>query len=189
MDDIRLTYNDAALMRAVAAGDPGAFQEVKERYLDLVSRTSFRILCDREDSETVTVQVFCRILDYASDYDGCRPLTEWILAATCRLCHIRLIRRMFLRIFALFPDVYVTSSPELPWEDDYISKKAWEIYCRSCMKLSYRQRVIYILCELEGMSVSQVHYITGLRPSSILYCLEKARERIKKELNRYGKVR
>ena len=188
MDDINNT-RDAALMRAVAAGDPESFHEIMNRYLPIVSRTSFRILCDRPDSEYVTVEVFSRVWSNAADYDGTRPFYEWILAMTCRLCRQRVFWRMMLRVLAIRPDIYVTSPPRTPWEDDYISKQAWEIFCRASLKLTSRQRIVYTLCELECLSVSQVHYITGLRPSSITYSLMQARERVKSELKRYGRVR
>ena len=188
MDDIMNT-RDAALMRAVAAGDTEAFHEIMYRYLPLVSRTSFRILCDREDSESITVDVFSRVWSDASDYDHARPFYEWLLAMTCRLCRIRVFRRRILWVLAIRPDIYVTSPPKVPWEDDYISKQAWEIFCRASLKLTSRQRIVYTLCELEGLSVSQVHYVTGLRPSAITYALMRARERVKSELKRYGRVR
>lgn len=189
MDEMYYNARDAALMRAVAAGDPEAFQEIMDRYLALVSRTSFRILCERKDSEFVTVEVFSRVWNDAADYNPSRPLSEWLLAMTCRICRLRVFRRTVLWILAIRTDIYVTSPPKIPWEDDYISKQAWEIYCRASLKLTSRQRVVYTLCELEGLSVSQVHYITGLRPSVITYALTKARERVKSELKRYGRVR
>lgn len=188
MNDIMNT-RDAALMRAVAAGDSESFHEIMNRYLPIVSRTSFRILCDRADSEYITVEVFCRVWINAADYDGSRPLYEWLLAMTCRLCRQRVFRRMMLRILAIRPDIYVTSPPMAPWEDDYISKQAWEIFCRTSLKLTSRQRIVYTLCELEGLSVSQVHYITGLRPSLITHFLMQARDQVKSELKRYGRVR
>ena len=40
---------DMTLMKEVAYGSMDAFEELMDRYLDLVSRTSFRILCDRRD--------------------------------------------------------------------------------------------------------------------------------------------
>ena len=35
--------------------------EIMEKYLSLVSRTSYRILCDRKDSEFVTVTLFVNL--------------------------------------------------------------------------------------------------------------------------------
>ena len=50
--------SDIALIKDVSYGNLEAFDELMNRYLDLVSRTSFRILCDRKDSEYVTARVF-----------------------------------------------------------------------------------------------------------------------------------
>ena len=86
-------------------------------------------------------------------------------------------------MLAVHPDVYDTSHPSLPWEDDYIIKQAWEMYCRSCGKLSLRERVIYTLCELEGLTVTKVHYITALRPSAIIDALMHARSMQKNHMS------
>ena len=53
-----LDRSDLSLLRDVTCGNYEAFAELMDRYLALVSRTSFRILCDRNDSESVTIDVF-----------------------------------------------------------------------------------------------------------------------------------
>lgn len=175
--------NDAALMRSVAVGDYEVFHNILETYLDLVVRTSFRILCDSDDSKAVAVEVFGRIWMKAGQYDSSRPLSEWLLVMTCRLCRRRYFIRRLPGMLTDRPEVYVMSHPSLPWDDDYITKQAWEFYCRASAKLSLRERVIYTLCELEGLTISQVHYITGLRPSAIIDALMHARNQVRNHIS------
>ena len=53
-------------MGAVALGLQDALKVVLDRYMPMVSRTSYRILCDRDDSEDVTQEVFIRVWKNAS---------------------------------------------------------------------------------------------------------------------------
>ena len=73
MKDTVSTYaGETALMRAVAQGRHEAFEVVLEGYMPMVARISYRILCDRTDSEYVTNEVFMRIWNNASAFDGDR---------------------------------------------------------------------------------------------------------------------
>lgn len=179
---------DASLMKNVVRGDTESFARIVDRYLPLVSRTSFRILCDRKDSEHVTEEVFQRAWENAGDYDLEMSVSEWLLKITCRLCRLRITRRRLLWLLAIRPDIYVTSAPVTDSPDDYIGKKAWEIYCRASVKLTPRQRIVFTLCELEGMTKCDVHRITGYSRFSVRHSLFVAREKIKTELERYGTV-
>ena len=62
--------SDAALMGAVAVGRQDALSVVLDRYMPMVSRVSYRILCDRCDSEDVTQEVFIKVWRNSSGFDG-----------------------------------------------------------------------------------------------------------------------
>ena len=114
--------NDVALMGAVALGRQDALNEVLDIYMPIVSRTSYRILCDRDDSEDITRKVFLRVWMKASDYDGRCDLSIWIYRITCNLCHGCLRRRSMLSFFWITPSLYETSAP-LPISPEAISPK------------------------------------------------------------------
>ena len=102
--------SDIALIKDVSYGNMEAFDELMNRYLDLVSRTSFRILCDRRDSEHVTVSVFLSLWHEVLDYDDRFTVGEWLLRKTCINARLRIMRRRILRIFGVINDVFVNVS-------------------------------------------------------------------------------
>ena len=182
--------SDAALMGAVALGQQDALKVLLDRYMLMVSRTSYRILCDRGDSEDVTQEVFIRIWRSASAFDGRYSLSTWIYRITCNLCYDSLRRRKVLSLFSVSPSVYETSAPEpLSPEEDFITKETWEIFCRASHNLSPKQRAVFTLRDLEGLDVEEVMTVTGLTPDQIKSNLHIARKKIRIELERYGKVR
>lgn len=182
--------NDAVLMGAVVLGSQGAFDEVMDRYMPMVSRTSYRILCDREDSEDVTQEVFIKIWRNASDFDCRYSLSTWIYRITCNLCYDRLRRRKILSFFSITPSLFETSAPMSPSpEEDFITKETWEIFCRASRHLSPKQRAVFTLRDLEGLETEEVEAVTGITPDQIKSSLHIARKKIRQELERYGKVR
>lgn len=174
-----------ALIKSVKAGDRKALAEIMDRYVPLVSRTSFRILCDRKDSEHVTVAVFCRLWTYAGEYDLDTDLSVWLLEMTCRLCRLRMARRHFLSMLDVHPELYVTSEPLLPVEEDYMDKQAWELYCRASSKLTALQRILFTLVELEGLEEEQVRLIVGVWRPRLRTALKKARGCMIAEMHKY----
>lgn len=181
--------NDKELMNRVATGDSSAVREVVEQYSELVFRTCYRILCDRKDAEAVTEAVFRHIVSNASRYDEDLPLKLWILRHVCRKARFRITRRRLMYIFGVRPDVYFTSAPKVADHDDYITHQAWEIYCRAAMKLNPMQMIVYSLSVLEQLSDEDVYRITGIPDFKVRRDLNKANEKVKSELRRYGKVR
>jgi RNA polymerase sigma-70 factor (ECF subfamily) len=183
-------YDDETLMRGISYGNKGALDVLLDRYLPLVSRTSYRILCDRAGSEEVTVEVFVKLCRHASDYDSSVTLSVWIYRLVCHACIVRLMRDRIRDIFKVNIAVYETSAPYPPSpEEDFIAKESWEIFCRASRGLSLRQRIVYTLCELEGLAKDEVRSITGYSYESVKENIFAARQKIRQELEYYGKVR
>lgn len=176
-----------ALLRETSYGNDEAFMVLLDRYLELVSRTSFRILCDREDSEAVTVKVFVSLWNDVLDYDDRFTLSEWLLRKTCIYCRIRIMRRRILRIFGVSTDLFVRASPKVEDHDDYVVKKAWELFCRASLQMTPLQSVAYALCRLEGLEVNDTARITGLSNFRISLALQCASDKIRVELKHFGK--
>ena len=177
-----------ALMHEIGCGEIRALKHMMDRYLDLVSMTAFRILCDRKDSEAVTVEVFVHVWNYSEKYDGTISLRLWMLRLTDRYSRLRMVRRKVMYIFGQRPDLFVASAPKAPAYDDYVTKQAWELYCRASVHLSARQRGLFTLCVLEQVSLDDVSVVTKLSRRRIETLLSDAESVIRKELRHYGKA-
>lgn len=161
------------------------FTSYVDEYLALVSRTSFRILCDRKDSEAVSASVFKR---FWTLMDRCDDVGTLLYRLTCRYSFLRLVRRHILWIFQIRPDVFVTSRASGSPAEEYMKREAWEIFCRASSRMSPFCRIVYTLCELEELSVRKASYILHMKDSVVHAALVKARTSVRRELGRYGKV-
>ncbi len=181
--------SDSALIKAVALGSPDAMEILMDRYLPMVSRVSYRILCDISESEEVTKEVFMKVWRSAGEYDFRRGVSIWICRIIYNLCYIHLRRQRFLDLFTKHPSVYETSAPQpLSPDEDYNTKETWAIYCRASRFLTIRQASVFVFRELEELSTEDVSEIMNMRSDRIRDNLLTAREKIKQELARYGKV-
>ncbi len=184
-----LMKSDSSLMKGIALGSPDAMETFMDRYLPMVSRVSYRILCDIRESEEVTKEVFMKVWRSAGEYDFRYGVSLWMYRMIYNLCYIHLRRTRFLDLLSFHPSVYETSAPQpLSPEEDYITKETWGIYCRASRYLTIRQRAVFVLRDLEELPVEDVSVIMGMRTGRIVNELTAGREKIKEELSRYGKV-
>jgi DNA-directed RNA polymerase specialized sigma24 family protein len=165
-----------------------AFSELLDVYVPLVSRTSYRIMCDRADSEFITVSVMLSMWNDRMSFRDDMPLMQELLRRTCRACRRRLFRRRILMLMSIDPDVFVAASPVVPSYDEYIARQAWQIYCRASADFSDRQRFAYTLCELGGLSLASAAEGRGFRVSNLHAALAEARAAVKEGLAMYGKI-
>lgn len=180
-------HGDMALLKEISRGNETAFSILLDRYVELVSRNTFRIMCDRDDSEAVTRRVFASLWGDVFDYDDRFLLSEWLLRKTCLYCRIRMTRRRILRLFGVSTDVFVQASPRVDDQEDYVTKQAWEIYCRASSHLTPLQIASYALCELEGIRNDRVALITGLPQFRISLALQRGEEKVRHELEKYSR--
>lgn len=182
-----LDRSDLSLMRDVTYGNYEAFAELMDRYLALVSRTSFRILCDRNDSESITVDVFVSLWHDVFDYDDRFTLGEWLLKKTYDASQKRMIRRRILSIFGVHNDIFVNVAASVKNENDYHTKLAWELHCRAVSRMTVFQSTVYALRVLENLPQDSVAAITGARIFKVRAALKRAEEKVREELKEYGR--
>ena len=179
---------DRVLLKGVLHGSVPAFKKLMTEYIPLVSRTSYRILCDRSDSEYVTREVFIMLWHDPLFFMYERTLPYALLRKTCTLSRMRLMRRRMYKLFSIYPDVFVVSSPIVASADECIARQAWEVFCRASLNCSETQRVIYCLCELEGMSLKEAAYVGRYPEFMVEDALDAARKKVKEELDVYGRM-
>lgn len=178
---------DMPLLKQMHRGSEKAFEALMEKYLPLISRTSFRILCDRSDSEAVTEKVFVQLWHDVMSYDDRFTLAEWLLRRACVYSRLRISRRRLLYFTGVRPDLFALSKPKVEHVDDYLTTMAWEVFCRASSKMTPVQRIVFSLAVLEQLPDYKVAEITGLFKYRVNIALHRAQQKIYAELKRFGK--
>lgn len=143
---------DAALVRAVAAGDRGALATLYDRYASLVMAVGVRILRNRRDAEDIAHDVFLEVWRRAGTYDPAKAsVRTWlVLIMRCRALDRRKSAPVSMTS-ALVEDVRVSDPAEAP--DARLDRARVTIALES---LSVAQREVLVLGYYEGLSSSEI---------------------------------
>lgn len=156
-------------------------------YIGIVSRTSFRILCDRKDSDYVTVQVFVMLWKTYGKKKINLSFRDWLIRYACILSRLRITRRRLMSLAGMAPDLFVSSKPKAEDYDDYVTTQAWEVFCRASTAMTPMQRIVFTLISLEEMRVSDVSEICSLFKFRVMLAHKRAVTKVRQELHKFGK--
>jgi RNA polymerase sigma factor (sigma-70 family) len=180
----RSTYAlDAQLASLASSGDDSAFTTLVTRFQPAVFRWALMFANDPDDAEDITQEVFVRTYRQLDTYRSDGPLEAWLYRITRRTAiQMRRTRSRRGRL-ALSPgarpsrDVY-TTDPGGRVDRERAATVIHELFAG----LPRRQREIFDLVDLQGLSPAEAAERTGMKPVSVRANLFKARKAIRESL-------
>ena len=144
------------------------------------------MLCDEEEAKDMVQETLIRVWQSIRTYNPEKPFTTWIYTIASRLCLDRLKRMS--RIVAMPDDELVVR--RFATESDsqrVLENQEWVSIVRTMAEgLSDKQRLVFTLCQLEGLSSEEAQEITGLDARQVKSNLYVARQTIRKRLTALG---
>lgn len=180
----RTTYAlDAQLASLAAAGDDSAFTTIVTRYQPAVFRWALMFAVDPDEAEDITQEVFVQTHRQLGQYRSDGSLEAWLYRITRRSA--TQMRRKTKR-----RDRLASSPAAQPLRDVYTTdpggrvdrERAANIIRELFAGLPQRQREIFDLVDLQGLSPVEVAERTGMKPVSVRANLFKARQAIRESL-------
>ena len=174
---------DAQLASLASAGDDTAFTALVTRFQPAVFRWSLIFASDPDEAEDITQEVFVRVHRQLGGYRSDGPLEAWLYRITRRtatqLRRTRGRRSRLALTAAARPerDVYTTDPG-----GRVDRQRAADIIRELFSELPRRQREIFDLVDLQGISPAEVADRTGMNPVSVRANLFKARKAIRDSL-------
>ena len=167
-------------------GDKEAFRWVVQTYQRMVFSLTLKMLCDEEEAKDMVQETFIRVWQSIRSYNPQKTFSTWIYTIASRLCIDRLKRAN--RIVALPEDQLALR--RFASENDSqqsLENKEWVSIVRTIADgLSDKQRLVFTLCQLEGLPSAEVEQITGLDAKQVKSNLYVARQTIRKQLKKLG---
>ena len=174
---------DAQLASLASAGDDAAFTTLVTRFQPAVFRWALIFARDPDEAEDITQEVFVRTHRQIGDYRSDGPLEAWLYRITRRAATQMRRKRGRRGRLALTPaarparEVY-TTDPGGRVDRERAATVIRELFAA----LPQRQREIFDLVDLQGLSPAEVAERTGMKPVSVRANLFKARKAIRDNL-------
>ena len=172
---------DAELIRRVRAGDVGAFDALVAAYMRPAFQVAYRVVGHREDAEDLLQESFLAAYQYLDSFDVERPFGPWlnriVVNRGANLRRSRTRRQTEPEVDA------VSMAPSAL--DESTRTEARELLTRALATLSERQRLIVTLCDVDGLTSTEIGERLELAPGTVRWHLHEARRVLRGALSSY----
>ena len=167
-------------------GDKEAFRWVVQTHQRMIFSLALKMLCDEEEAKDMVQETFIRVWQSIKGFDTQKTFSTWVYTIASRLCIDRLKRNR--KVVALPEDELVLRRFASDGDEQLsLENKEWVSIVRTLAEsLSDKQRLVFTLCQLEGLPSAEVEQITGLDARQVKSNLYAARQTIRKRLNDLG---
>jgi RNA polymerase sigma-70 factor (ECF subfamily) len=167
-----------ALVGRAKQGSAAAFTELAVRIRGRIRHWAARVVHDDDDADDVAQQVLLKLHLRIREFEGRSRFTTWLYRMTVNTAlnrrrvdrrRTQLLRGGLDSSSTVMPDVATTS------DQDYLA-----ILVRACItELSDREREVFQMADLKGMSPTDIAATLGVQPVSVRATLSRARRRIR----------
>ncbi|MBO4673811.1 MAG: RNA polymerase sigma factor [Bacteroidaceae bacterium] len=167
-------------------GEKEAFRRVVQTYQRMVFSLSLKMLCDEEEAKDMVQETFIRVWQSMREYESGKSLTTWIYTIATRLCLDRL--RGMKHTVPLPDDERVLRRFASDADSQRaLENKEWVSIVRLLAEgLGEKQRLVFTLIQLEGLSSQEAEEITGMDAKQVKSNLYVARQTIREQLKKLG---
>lgn len=164
------------LLRKSIRGDTRAFQTIVEMYQSYAYALAYRVLVNQDDAEDVVQEAFLRVWQHAADYDPGVKFTTWLYSIVTNLCNDR------LRIRRRQNEIYDAGEADELSVDSFQDKAAGQILeniHQVLRDLPHQQQMVFILRDLQDLSVKDAAGILHISESAVKSNLHYARKQLR----------
>jgi RNA polymerase sigma-70 factor (ECF subfamily) len=187
---------DSELVRRAQAGEMAAFEALTNRYERRVYALAWRILRHQHDAEDATQQTFLSALEHLEGFRGEAGFGTWLLRIATHAALKIVRKRKGLETVSLEEQTEATEGYENIPHPEYIAdwrhspeELAHKNEVRRLLEdalgqLEEKHRLVFLLRDVEGLSVRETAEALGLTESNVKVRLLRARLQLREVLTR-----
>ena len=179
--------SDRELLAAIQRDDEAAFGELMERKTGQLLALATRVVGDREEARDLVQLTFLRVWEKRHRFDSRWSPNTWLYRIATNLS-IDVLRARKTRTAKLEPvrhHLYrVIGGARGGHHEELLQGEIFTILRDLAADLTERQRLAFLLLQVEGLSAKQVAEILGCRESTVRNHLFAARKFLRRELCR-----
>jgi RNA polymerase sigma-70 factor, ECF subfamily len=188
-------FDESALVVRAKAGDEEAFSELVRHYDRRVYRMAKQITQNDDDAEDVLQETFLKAYTHLDDFQGNSKFYTWLVRIAVNEALMKLRKRRSDRTVPLDEPID-TGEDEMVreiavWdenpEESYSRDELGEILDQAIQSLKPAYRTVFILRDIEEMSIEETAEALGLSISAVKSRLLRARLQLREKLTRQFK--
>lgn len=176
------------LITATRQGDTQAFRQIVETFSDMVFALAMRMLGNKTDAEDIVQNVFVAVWTHIDRYQADKgSFKTWLYTLSTRQC-LDVLKQRKKRQTMEIPSIESKGFANLCDGQHQLENAEWSrIIQLLTQQLSDKQRLVFTLLLLEGISVAEVKTITGMTAAKIKSHLYVARKKMQQQINQINK--
>ena len=188
--------DEKKLVELAKQGDKAAISQLVNKYSERIYNLSLRILRNREEAEDILQETFITVIEKLHSFDGRSSFFTWIyrIATNASLMRLRKKKLVFQQI-SDDPDFQesVESRVFIDWSQDpsinIFDRETKAKIDSAINKLSDIYRSVFILRDIEGLSIKETSAILNITEENVKIRLRRARQYLRDYLSDYFQER
>ncbi|MCX8157995.1 MAG: sigma-70 family RNA polymerase sigma factor [Verrucomicrobiae bacterium] len=190
--------SDEALLEQARQGSLEALETLVSRYEQPVYNLAMRLLRHEQDAEDVTQQTFLNLVENLDSFRGESSFRTWLYRVATFAAFKILRKRKGLDTISLDASVDPTPEQEGPpphpefiadWRDtpEHLAQRqeVRQLIEQALAELDEKHRVVFLLRDVEGLSVEETATALGITPANVKVRLLRARLQLRERLTRW----
>lgn len=166
-------------------GDLSAFETILKNHQYYAYTVAFRVLTNDDDAKDVVQECFIRIWKSLGSYNRKVKFTTWMYKIVINLCYDKLRRRKAENERRELLDDQLANSLNNP-EQLLCNKEQAKIIKHFSNGLPEKQRMVFVLRDLEELTTDEVSQIMNISVESVKTNLSLARKAIRTKLIKWS---
>jgi len=185
--------NDLALVHATRNGDVSAFEQLVKRYGVRLLRIAQTVTHNREDAQDAVQEAFLKAFQHLEGFRENSKFSTWLIRITVNQSLIKVRKQRSTKEVSLDESLQKdaeslllqAADPAPSPEERYRSSELRDILTKRLQELPLILRTVFVLRDMEGVSIIQTAEILGLSQTAVKARSWRARLYLREHLATY----